>query len=1146
MASGGAGTRLERSDWRWIAIAVAVAALSLWFVANYFHRAFPQASIDFQVSGPGSQPIAQRFLQAQHLATAGFRHAEQFGFDNQALTFLERELGLQSAEQVLGSRLRLWRWQHRWFKPLTQEEFQVAVSTRGQVVGFNHVIGDNAPGAALSGEAARQIAQTFITSVMHLDWRQWTPVGADREVKPHRVDYVFTWRDAAPLVAGASGYVAQAEHRHVVRVQGDQVGAYTEFLKVPEQWQRDYTALRSKNEAAGAVDSALLLVLGVGMIFVLVARMRRGDVRWRTALWVGGAGAVLNFLAGLNQLSNASFSYNTTQSWSSFIATLLLSNLASAVGIGLLLVVLTAAAESLYRERFGGQVSVTRFLSWRGVRSKSFLMSMVLGLSLAALFFAYQTVFYLIANHFGAWAPADIPYDDLLNTKLPWAFVLFSGFFPAISEEFGFRMLAIPLFEKWFRYLWVAVIAASFLWGFGHSTYPNQPFYIRGVEVGLGGILLSWVMIRFGILTTVVWHYTVDALYAALLLLRAHDTYLRWSGATTALLALAPLLVAIIAYRVGHGFSPEPELTNAAEGSAPEPPPSPPAPDERLPEYTPIAGPNWTIGLIIAGALLAAFAVPQVSFHRAAPWRSDKDQAAGAAAAFLTTQGYDLRGYRRAEATTTATAGAHGLEMAVAAQQIFARSGEGALVAAYSGLGPPARYWVVRFFRPEQAEEFDVAVRADTGAVVGFSHALPETAPGAQPTLAAAEQMAVRFLTSQRVPAAGMQLKDAVQQQRPARTDTHLVWEATGKDLPSGITTRVEVDLAGSTVSAFARWYHVPDDLVRTYRKATLLATLLSAAKGLLYAAVAVLIFFLFYDFTRHGKVRWATLLAWAVAAGAVSAVLAVNVLPAAAAGYDTAQPWRTFQLGQAISVGVLALGGFLGTLVLLAPLTMAAPRVEAFTRRHARRRLLQLTASDALWTGLLSLAWILGWQRATAVVNARWHTAGLAALPAPPSGLTHWLPGLADLLGAPLHALWAAAGLGIVLVMLRRGWRDRYWRTWALGGVALLWIGSFPAVHSGGQFAQAAIFGGLALLLVCSFGALYLRNNPLAYFSAALVPMLCLPAINWLLLPTPGTAALGVVLLFAAAGWLAWLAWLAHGARHLPDAPQQSFNAEA
>jgi hypothetical protein len=282
------------------------------------------------------------------------------------------------------------------------------------------------------------------------------------------------------------------------------------------------------------------------------------------------------------------------------------------------------------------------------------------------------------------------------------------------------------------------------------------------------------------------------------------------------------------------------------------------------------------------------------------------------------------------------------------------------------------------------------------------------------------------------------------------------------------------------------------------------------------------------------------------VAAGLVSAVLAVNLLPAAAAAYDTAQPWRTFQLGQAISVGVLALGGFLGTLVLLAPLTMAAPLVEAFTRRRARRRLLQLTASDALWTGLLALAWVLGWQRAQAVVNSRWHNAGMAALPAPPTGLTHWIPGLADLLGAHLHALWAAAGLGIVLVMLRRGWRDRFWRSWALGGVALLWIGSFPAVHSSGQFAQNALFGGLALLLVFSFGALYLRNNPLAYLSAALLPMLCLPAVNWMLLPTPGTEAIGVVLLLAAAGWLAWLAWLARGARDLPDGPGQSFDASA
>ena len=80
-----------------------------------------------------------------------------------------------------------------------------------------------------------------------------------------------------------------------------------------------------------------------------------------------------------------------------------------------------------------------------------------------------------------------MPYDDLLNTKFPWLFVLFGGFFPAISEEFLFRLFAVPFLRKLTRSTVIALIAAGYIWGFGHAGYAQQPFFIRGLEVGTGG-----------------------------------------------------------------------------------------------------------------------------------------------------------------------------------------------------------------------------------------------------------------------------------------------------------------------------------------------------------------------------------------------------------------------------------------------------------------------------------------------------------------------------------------------------------------------------------------------------------------------------------------------------------------------------------
>ena len=197
------------------------------------------------------------------------------------------------------------------------------------------------------------------------------------------------------------------------------------------------------------------------------------------------------------------------------------------------------------------------------MRTKSFFLGTILGLSLTGAFVAYQIVFYMLAYRFGAWSPADVPYSDLLNTRFPWAFVLFGGFFPAVSEEFLFRMFAIPFLRNLVRSVMAALILAGFIWGFGHAGYPQQPFYIRGVEVGIGGVVLGAIMLRWGILPTLVWHYSMDAMYSALLLLRSQSLYFKLSGAASAGIMVLPVLIALVAYLRRGGFEPEAGLTNA-------------------------------------------------------------------------------------------------------------------------------------------------------------------------------------------------------------------------------------------------------------------------------------------------------------------------------------------------------------------------------------------------------------------------------------------------------------------------------------------------------------------------------------------------------------------------------------------------------
>src|SRR6185437_5266940 len=249
------------------------------------------------------------------------------------------------------------------------------------------------------------------------------------------------------------------------------------------------------------------------------------------------------------------------------------------------------------------------------------------------------------------------------------------------------------------------------------------------------------------------------------------------------------------------------------------------------------------------------------------------------------------------------------------------------------------------------------------------------------------------------------------------------------------------------------------------------------------------------YRFARSRAFHWSTVLKLAAFGGALALGMAINGYPAAMAGYRTELPWTAFQLAALLSVGLAGVGAFLLTLALLAPLALTAPQATALTR-----------------------------------VNARWHAAGTPNFPTPPAGLVSYVPGLSDLLGAPLHALWIAAALGILLPVLWHAWRTPHHRAWCIAAVGLLWIGSFPTVRHASQFALAAIFAGTGLLLLFGFARLFLRESPLAYLSAALVPALIAPGVGWLLLPAAGARMAGFLLLACAAAWLIWLAWVARG----------------
>src|SRR5947207_7724247 len=138
-----------------------VGILGALFAYKHFFRAFPEASVNFQVSREETLARAQKFVSGLREDVSGYQSTIVFAVDDNAKVYLERELGLQQANRLMSAELNIWFWDVRFFKPQQEEEFRVRVSPAGQNAGYDHKIEESRAGASLDRAAETSDGQLY-------------------------------------------------------------------------------------------------------------------------------------------------------------------------------------------------------------------------------------------------------------------------------------------------------------------------------------------------------------------------------------------------------------------------------------------------------------------------------------------------------------------------------------------------------------------------------------------------------------------------------------------------------------------------------------------------------------------------------------------------------------------------------------------------------------------------------------------------------------------------------------------------------------------------------------------------------------------------------------------------------------------------
>ncbi|HUK13656.1 MAG TPA: type II CAAX endopeptidase family protein, partial [Thermoanaerobaculaceae bacterium] len=915
-------TGFTRNEKVVLLVAVALALVAGAFAWANFTRAFPEASIEFKLNRASSQPVAEKFLRdaapRAAAALAGRHHAAIFRVDDDAKVYLERELGLDRMGELTRSRqVRLWSWAHRWFRPLDKEEVRVEVAPEGEVTSFAHLVPEEAAGASLEEAPARAAAERFLASAMGLAPDSLTFIESQREDRPKRRDWSFTFERAGWKASGAT-------YRMQVDVRGDEVAGYREFLKVPDAWTQGYQRLRAANETTAQVALFGIVLTMLAAVVVLFREGRRNNLRWRLVMTLSSVAFALVFLLVLNDLPIAAYSFDTTGSVAAFLGGQLLRAIAAAGVQALLILIVVAAGEPLFRARFGGHLRITALFERSGWRTRRFAFGLILGYCLAALFLAYQVAFYLVGQRFGAWNPAEVPFDNLLNTSFPWIAVLFMGFYPAVSEEFMSRVFSIPLVERLTRSRVAAVVVPALIWGFAHANYPAQPFYIRGVEVATAGLAVGVILYRFGVLPCLVWHYVVDAGYTSMLMVRSGNLYLAVTAIAGTGALLVPLVVTLVAAWRRGGFVDDAATLNAAE-------PAPAEPAARV-VLTPVAipAPPWRLVAPLGAALLAAGLF--LAWRAPDPGRgigvSLRPAAVRAAAeAFLRGRGADPARWRYVVTARDSV-------LSPEARRYLLENGGIERVARLAARVP---LWQVRAYRPEEREEWQLGVDDPGGRVVRFEHTLREEAAGASLPEAEARRRAEAALAAEGFDVGKLVYKEARTEKRPARLDYAFTWKDPAESVADG-EYLVDVRVQGDAVDAVERRFKLPEAWERARGKTTALRLALLAVKIAVLALLAVHGLLAFFRGVRGDQVPWRPV---ALLVGGMTAVFALGAAvnyPLLWASYPPATPEALFRTGTLIAVVLTVLFRAAAAVLALGALAACFPAARAAMEAGARR----------------------------------------------------------------------------------------------------------------------------------------------------------------------------------------------------------------
>lgn len=449
------------------------------------------------------QAISQsrKTLAAMGFDVSEYKSVAKFRLKREEINFLERNIGLKQANKLFRKTIAVWRWKIRWFKELEEVEYIVEFTPEGRFVRYNRTISETKEGLTPDLDKAQSLAENFLTNSTDIVPDQYEFIERKEYDKPNRLDQKFVWRLK-------DFQISDSEYRVSITLQGDKVGAFGQWLEIPEQWERATKELASKRLVLSYVSLFFMGLLAPAMLIVFFKRTYNHDIRWKATFIVSIIAVIIVLLKEINEIPLVYSSYDTTLSESTFwlkkISLLVLGLVAAFAGVLFTFASSDALGRSFYKNRSSSEYVFNKTF----LHSGNAKIQVFMGYGLAFAFLGYVTLFYVIGQrYFGAWLPIEVNINNTFSSYFPSLQAIYIGFMASLNEELIFRLFSIALLLKLTKNPWLSIILPAAVWAFGHTGYPQEPIWIRGFELTIAGIVFGLIFLRFGLLTTLTAHF---------------------------------------------------------------------------------------------------------------------------------------------------------------------------------------------------------------------------------------------------------------------------------------------------------------------------------------------------------------------------------------------------------------------------------------------------------------------------------------------------------------------------------------------------------------------------------------------------------------------------------------------------------------